>query len=93
MTKNENVNDAVQKEVGELIDSIHQGDKIFLRNQLDMSWAEIGGSADFILAIALWKKRGGGKQDWTFVLNMTDRQIMEELGFDVEAAEAAAANE
>lgn len=86
-------NEAVQKEIGALIESINQANKIFLRNQLSMTWEEIAGTADFILAIALWKKKGANLTEWNFVLNMTDREIMEELGFNVDAIEEAIKDE
>src|SRR5580765_7914525 len=58
--------------------SLTQGDKLFLRNQLDMRVEDA--MNDFMLAIALWKRRGGGMIEWRFVLEMTDEAISSELG-------------
>lgn len=75
-------NQKAQDAVAEALNGIHQGDKIFLRNQLDMSYKDLIQSEDFILAVALWKHKGGGTTNWQFVMNMTDVAIAEELGFE-----------
>ena len=80
-------NEAAQEELKELIGSVNQADKVFLRNSLAMSWQEIA-EGDFLLAIALWKKKGGGKVEWNFVMQMTDNEIAAELGLDLEALAA-----
>lgn len=68
------------KEMWDYIGQIHQGDKLFLRNQLGFKF-DPENTDDFLLAVAAWKKRGGGMTEWNFVLNMTDEQLSEELGF------------
>lgn len=62
----------------DLITSLNQGDKLFVFNQLGM---KLDKADDFIPAVALWKKKGGGMVNWNFVMQMTDEAIAEELGF------------
>lgn len=84
-------NEAAQEELKELIESVNQADKIFIRNKLSMTWTEVA-EGDFLLAIALWKKRsaaGNPKTEWEFVMQMTDNEIAVALGLDLEELAAA----
>lgn len=86
------MNDEIQKTLSDIAESITQREWLQITKTLDRNREEI--NDDFglqLLAIAWAKDKHVGKRaDWDAFLDMTDAQLLEHLGIDIDEVKDAA---